>query len=154
VLVSGEREAILVDAQFGQREAQQVVEKIRASGKTLTTIYISHGDPDYYFGLETLHAAYPKPGSWPPRRPCNTSAKRRQAGLLGPQAGDNAPHATITPDVIKGHSLTLEGRKLEIVGLDGAQPDRSFVWIPRSRPWSAAWSWPATSMYGWPIRKA
>jgi glyoxylase-like metal-dependent hydrolase (beta-lactamase superfamily II) len=32
--------------------------------------------------------------------------------------------------VIKGHSLTLEGRKLDIIGLDGAQPDRSFVWIP------------------------
>ena len=31
-----------------------------ASGKQLTTIYISHGDPDYYFGLDTLTAAFPK----------------------------------------------------------------------------------------------
>ena len=46
VLVSGEKEAILVDAQFGKTQAAQVVEKIRASGKQLTTIYISHGDPD------------------------------------------------------------------------------------------------------------
>jgi glyoxylase-like metal-dependent hydrolase (beta-lactamase superfamily II) len=93
VLVSGEREAILVDAQFGQREAQQVVEKIRASGKTLTTIYISHGDPDYYFGLETLHAAYPKarivasaptvqhiresaPASWPTGAPSWATMRR------------------------------------------------------------------------------
>ena len=51
VLVSGEKEAILVDAQFGKSQTEQVVEKIRASGKQLTTIYISHGDPDYYFGL-------------------------------------------------------------------------------------------------------
>ena len=56
VLVSGEKDAILVDAQFGKAQAQQVVEKIRASGKHLTTIYISHGDPDYYFGLDTLTA--------------------------------------------------------------------------------------------------
>jgi glyoxylase-like metal-dependent hydrolase (beta-lactamase superfamily II) len=30
-----------------------------ASGKHLTTIYISHGDPDYYFGLDTLTQAFP-----------------------------------------------------------------------------------------------
>ena len=59
VLVSGDKDAILVDAQFGKAQAQQVVDKIRASGKHLTTIYISHGDPDYYFGLETLTQAFP-----------------------------------------------------------------------------------------------
>lgn len=57
VLISGDKDAILVDAQFGKAQAQQVVDKVRASGKNLTTIYISHGDPDYYFGLEN-----PDPG--------------------------------------------------------------------------------------------
>lgn len=132
VLVSGEREAILVDAQFGQREARDVVEKIRASGKKLTTIYISHGDPDYYFGLETIHAAYPDArivASAPTVKHIQESAQGKLA-YWGPKLGDNAPHATITPTVLKGKSLTLEGKKLDIIGLDGAQPDRSFVWIP------------------------
>lgn len=132
VLVSGEREAILVDAQFGQREAQQVVEKIRASGKKLTTIYISHGDPDYYFGLEAIHAAYPD-ARIVATTPTVQHIRDTAAGKLaywGPKLGDNAPRATVTPEVLKGRSLTLEGRKLEIVGLDGPQPDRSFVWIP------------------------
>ena len=132
VLVTGEREAILVDAQFGQREAQQVVDKIRASGKKLTTIYISHGDPDYYFGLEALHAAYPD-AKIVASAPTVQHIKETAAGKLaywGPKLGDNAPRATITPEVLKGKTLTLEGRKLEIVGLDGPQPDRSFVWIP------------------------
>ena len=57
-LITGEREAILVDAQFSTREAQALVERIQASGKTLTTIFISHGDPDFYFGLDTLTRAY------------------------------------------------------------------------------------------------
>ncbi len=35
------------------------MQKIGASGKHLTTIYISHGDPDYDFGLDTLTAAFP-----------------------------------------------------------------------------------------------
>lgn len=60
VIVSGQHDAILVDAQFGKAQAEQVVEKLRASGKQLTTIYISHGDPDYYFGLDTLVSAFPK----------------------------------------------------------------------------------------------
>ena len=46
-LVTGEREAILIDAQFGKSQAAKVVDMIRASGKKLSTIYISHGDPDF-----------------------------------------------------------------------------------------------------------
>ena len=42
-LISGERDVILVDAQFSTREAQELVERIQASGKNLTTIFISHG---------------------------------------------------------------------------------------------------------------
>ena len=57
VLVSGEKDAILVDAQFGKGQAEQLVQKIRASGKHLTTIYISHGDPDYYFGARSIKMA-------------------------------------------------------------------------------------------------
>ncbi|TWC69497.1 MBL fold metallo-hydrolase [Herbaspirillum sp. SJZ099] len=132
VLVSGQREAILVDAQFGKREAQQVVEKIRASGKKLTTIYISHGDPDYYFGLDTIHAAYPdaKIVATPQTVAHIRETVEGKLAYWGPKLGDNAPAATIVPEVLKGRSLTLEGRKLDIMGLDGPQPERSFVWIP------------------------
>ncbi|KAF1043493.1 MAG: hypothetical protein GAK35_02190 [Herbaspirillum frisingense] len=132
VLVSGEHEAILVDAQFGKREAQQVVEKIRASGKTLSTIYISHGDPDFYFGLETIHAAYPDARIVATAQTVEHIRQTVQGKLAywGPKLGDNAPAATIIPEVLKGRTLTLEGRKLEITGLDGPQPERSFVWIP------------------------
>jgi glyoxylase-like metal-dependent hydrolase (beta-lactamase superfamily II) len=132
VLVMGKTEAILVDAQFGKSQAEQVAQKIRASGKTLTTIYISHGDPDYYFGLETLKAAYP--GAKIVATPQTVAHIRETAAgklaFWGPKLGADAPKATIVPDVLEGSTLTLEGRKLEVIGLDGKQPDRSFVWIP------------------------
>jgi glyoxylase-like metal-dependent hydrolase (beta-lactamase superfamily II) len=48
----------------------------------------------------------------------------------GPKLGADAPKQTIVPDVLEGDSLTLEGKKLQVVGLDGPQPERSFVWIP------------------------
>ena len=132
VLVSGEKEAILVDAQFGKSQAEQVVEKIRASGKRLTTIYISHGDPDYYFGLDTLTAAFPK-AKVLASQPTVDHIKQTVEGKLafwGPKMGADVPARTIVPDVLKGDSLVLEGQKLQVLGLEGPQPDRSFVWIP------------------------
>ena len=132
VLVSGEKEAILVDAQFGKSQAEQVVAKIRASGKQLTTIYISHGDPDYYFGLDTLTAAFPK-AKVLASQPTVDHIKQTVDGKLafwGPKMGADVPARTLVPDVLKGDSLMLEGQKLQVVGLEGKQPDRSFVWIP------------------------
>ncbi|MBT2374336.1 MBL fold metallo-hydrolase [Pseudomonas fluorescens] len=132
VLVSGQKDAILVDAQFGKGQAEQLVQKIRASGKQLTTIYISHGDPDYYFGLDTLTAAFPKAKVLAPQ-PVVDHIKATAAGKLefwGPKMGADKPAKTIVPQVLVGHELTLEGQKLEVIGLDGPQPDRSFVWIP------------------------
>jgi glyoxylase-like metal-dependent hydrolase (beta-lactamase superfamily II) len=132
VLVSGERDVILVDAQFGKSQAEQVVEKIRASGKQLTTIYISHGDPDYYFGLDTLTAAFPK-AKVLASQPTVDHIKQTVDGKLafwGPKMGADVPAKTIVPDVLRGDSLILEGQKLQVVGLEGKQPDRTFVWIP------------------------
>ena len=65
----------------------------------------------------------------------------------GPKLGADAPARTVVPEVLAGNNLTLEGRKLEINGLDGAQPDRSFVWIRRCGPWRAAWSCSATCVW-------
>ncbi|MCX2899382.1 MBL fold metallo-hydrolase [Pseudomonas mandelii] len=132
VLVSGEKDAILVDAQFGKSQAEQLVQKIRASGKQLTTIYISHGDPDYYFGLDTLTAAFPK-AKVLASQPTVEHIRKTVDGKLafwGPKMGADVPAKTIVPQVLEGDSLMLEGQKLQVLGLDGKQPDRSFVWIP------------------------
>lgn len=48
----------------------------------------------------------------------------------GPKMGADKPAKTIVPQVLDGHRLTLEGQPLEVIGLDGPQPDRSFVWVP------------------------
>jgi glyoxylase-like metal-dependent hydrolase (beta-lactamase superfamily II) len=58
-LVMGATDAVLIDAQFTFADAHRVVANILASGKRLTTVYISHGDPDFYFGLEIVRQAFP-----------------------------------------------------------------------------------------------
>ncbi|MFK3823244.1 MBL fold metallo-hydrolase [Pseudomonas yamanorum] len=132
VLVSGDKDAILVDAQFGKTQAEQLVQKIRASGKRLTTIYISHGDPDYYFGLDTLTAAFPQAKVVAPQPVVDhiKATVEHKLAFWGPKLGADKPAKAVIPQVLEGHSLTLEGKQLEVIGLDGPQPDRTFVWIP------------------------
>lgn len=132
VIVSGEHDAILVDAQFGKGQAEQVVERLRKSGKQLTTIYISHGDPDYYFGLDTLTQAFPKARVVASAATVAHIRNTMDAKLAywGPQMGADKPAKLVVPQVLDGNQLKLEGQALEVVGLDGPQPDRSFVWIP------------------------
>ncbi|MCX2685690.1 MBL fold metallo-hydrolase [Pseudomonas sp. DCB_AW] len=132
VIVSGEKDAVLVDAQFGKAQAEQVVERLRAGGKRLTTIYISHGDPDYYFGLDTLTQAFPQAKVVASAATVAHIRQTMDAKLAywGPQMGADKPARLVVPAVLEGHRLTLEGQALDVVGLDGPQPDRSFVWIP------------------------
>ncbi|MDD2047926.1 MBL fold metallo-hydrolase [Pseudomonas putida] len=132
VIVSGKHDAILVDAQFGKGQAEQVLAKLRASGKQLTTIYISHGDPDYYFGLQTLTDAYPQAKVVASAATVAHIKQTMEAKLAywGPQMGADKPSKLVVPQVLEGNQLSLEGQHLEVLGLDGPQPDRSFVWIP------------------------
>src|SRR5439155_16663384 len=49
-LITGEREAMLVDAGFTRADGHRLVGEVLDSGRTLTTVFISHADPDYYWG--------------------------------------------------------------------------------------------------------
>lgn len=132
VLVKGEKDAILIDAQFSAVDAEKVVDTIKASGKNLTTIYISHGDPDYYFGLETLNKAFPDARilATPQTLAHIEATKDDKLKVWAPALGEHAPEQLIVPTALEGDTLLLEGKELKIVGLDGPTPDRTFVWIP------------------------
>lgn len=127
VIVSGDKDAVLIDAQFSRGEAVKLVERIRASGKHLTTIYISHDDPDYYFGLDVVHAAFPdaKIVATPAVIAGIEKKKAAKVAYWGPILKENAPQQVIVPQPLKGDTITLEGKTLEIKGAP-----RGYVWIP------------------------
>lgn len=135
VLISGKTEAILVDAQFQRNDAEAVVELIKQSGKTLTTIYISHGDPDFYFGLDVITAAFPAAkvlASAETQKYIKATMEPKKA-YWGPILKDNAPQQLVVPEVLQGDTLTLDGEQVKIIGLNGHDPKHSFVWIPSSK---------------------
>lgn len=132
VIVSGEREAILVDAQFQHDDALALARQIKDSGKTLRTVYISHSDPDYYFGLDVIHAAFPSAKIVATAQTVAAIKANMDAklGYWWPIMKANAPRSLVLPQVLHADHLMLEGKKIEIKGLDGASPQRSYLWIP------------------------
>ncbi|WP_431483331.1 MBL fold metallo-hydrolase [Pseudomonas solani] len=134
-LILGEHDALLVDAQFSSHEADELVKRIQASGKRLTTIFISHGDPDFYFGLDTLLRAFPeaKVLATAPTIEHIKATKDLKLAYWGPILKDGAPKTVVVPQPLKGNSLELEGQRIEVIGLDGADPAHTGLWIPSLR---------------------
>src|SRR5260370_31736297 len=59
-LISGKRDAVLVDTAITIDQNQKLVDWIAASGKNLTTIYATHGHGDHFFGGNTIQKKFPK----------------------------------------------------------------------------------------------
>ena len=128
-IVSGEKEVVLIDAQFQGNDADQLIEKIKATGKTLTTVYISHSDPDFYFGLDKIKAAFPqaKIVATPETIAAINASKEGKLAYWGPILKENAPQSVVVPQPLQGNSFMVDGQKIEV---KGPTPDRTYVWIP------------------------
>lgn len=58
-LISGERDAILVDTFLTAEQSQLLLDWVSASGKNLVAIYVTHGHGDHFFGLAPLLERFP-----------------------------------------------------------------------------------------------
>jgi glyoxylase-like metal-dependent hydrolase (beta-lactamase superfamily II) len=59
-LIYGERDAVLVDAPTIVEQAAALADWVVDSGKNLTTIYVTHGHGDHFFGIGTLQDRFPQ----------------------------------------------------------------------------------------------
>jgi len=58
-LIYGARDSVLVDAFMTVKQANALADWVAARGKNLTTIYITHGHGDHWFGVGTLLERFP-----------------------------------------------------------------------------------------------
>ena len=136
-LIYGDKDAILVDTQFVMSEAHRVAAMILESKKNLTTVYITHGHPDHYFGLAVVKQAFPNAKFV--ALPATIAAIRdgwdSRLKFWTPEFGFNLPKTgPILPDELQGTTLTLEGETIEVVGgVTGDGPNNSYLWIPSLR---------------------
>lgn len=128
-LVSGQKDAILFDAQFSLSDGQALVNMIKESQKTLTMIYITAGDPDYYFGLQPLLKAFPdvKVVSSPSIVEHINNTKDAKLEHWGPIIGDDVPTELFVPQPSEQTTFSLEGHDIEVKEMGTYQ---AYMWIP------------------------
>src|SRR5207253_9364722 len=76
-LISGERDAVLVDTPITVEQARALAKWVVASGKNLRTIYATHGHGDHFFGTSTVLERFP--GARFVARPDVIKGRRQQA---------------------------------------------------------------------------
>ncbi|KAA2243865.1 MBL fold metallo-hydrolase [Chitinophaga agrisoli] len=132
-LITGEKDAVLIDAQFTISDADKLVKIIQDTKKNLTTIYITHSHADHYFGLVQLKKAFPNAKIVALAATVADIQKKwkDQLAQWQPLFGDGITANPIIPDVLTGTTLTLENETFQITGgLQGDEAGNSYVWIP------------------------
>ncbi len=134
VLVWGATEAVLIDGGFTLPDGRALVEAIRATGRTLTAIYVSQSDPDYYFSLGPIKTAFPDARvlAAPETLAAIETSVEKKLATWGPQLGDNGPKTLadiVMPTAFSKTELLVDGQAIEIVAATGLA-NRRYLWVP------------------------
>ncbi len=134
VIVMGEKDAVLIDAQWTLSNAHRVIAEILDTGKNLTTIYLTHAHPDHYFGAGTIAEAFPN---------ARVVAVPSEADIINSQffgkveiwesviGAHNVCRKTVHVETLQEDYIELEGQRLEIISkVLGDMRYNTMVWIP------------------------
>src|SRR6202158_3962176 len=128
-LIYGERDAVLVDALLTMERPATLVEWVAASGKNLTTIYITHGHGDHFFGIGALLDRFPNAKAV--ATPDVLKVMRRQispefvASFWNARYPGQIPEQLVLPEELQGNVIDLEGHELVAVEVGHTDTDNT-----------------------------
>ena len=128
-LISGKRDAVLVDTAITIDQNQKLVDWIAASGKNLTAIYATHGHGDHFFGVNTIQKKFPKARFMATREVIAVMQKQASApvvnGYWKPRFPGQIDSTLVVADELKGGVMELEGEQLVSVPLGHTDTDNT-----------------------------
>ena len=125
-LIYGRNDAVLVDTFMTVDQSNSLADWVASKHKNLTTIYITHGHGDHWFGVGTILERFPKArvvatASTIAVMQGNASAQ----GLAAWGAGfpGQIPNNLVLAEELKGNVIDLEGQELKAVELGHTDTD-------------------------------
>jgi glyoxylase-like metal-dependent hydrolase (beta-lactamase superfamily II) len=136
VIIEGEHEVMLVDAQLTKNSAEKVLQEINATKKPLSIIYITHEHADHFLGLEVFKQAYPRV-----RIIANSAVVDRINRVYQEKIdkwskilGSGASSHVVAIEKFDGDFIEFENSKLEILkNIQGDTDQNTMLWIPEQR---------------------
>src|ERR1700719_3878881 len=136
VLLEGEQQVMLVDAQLTKTNAERVLEEIQKTKKPLSIIYITHEHADHFLGLEVFKEAYPGV-----RIIANSAVVDRINKVYQEKIdkwknilGAGATSHVVAIEKFDGNFIEFEGSKIELLkDVQGDTDENTMLWIPEQR---------------------
>ena len=132
-LVTGPSEAVLIDAQHIRTDVAALAEFIGRRAKRLTSIYVTHGHADHWYGAGELVARFPgaRVVATAPVVEYINQAEEIESQQWAAMFGERVVKPTAVPETLDGLIIGLEGHELRIVevGQGDIQPS-TVVHIP------------------------
>ena len=135
-LLYGPTEAVLVDSQYLENDVTELARRIEESGRTLTTIFITHAHADHYFGTEWLLTRFPQakavalPSVVAEIKATNEDQRKTWRQWFEGRALDN----TAIPEVLDGDTILLDGEELKVIEVGQADiAPATILWVPSLR---------------------
>ena len=126
-LIYGARDAVLVDAFMTVKQANALADWVAARGKNLTTIYITHGHGDHWFGVGTLLQRFPNARAVATSNVVKVMCQNASPEFLVKvwKAGfpDQIPDKLVVAEELKGNVIDLEGHELVAMELSHTDTD-------------------------------
>jgi glyoxylase-like metal-dependent hydrolase (beta-lactamase superfamily II) len=128
-LIYGKSDAVLVDAFMTVEQASALADWVASKRRNLTTIYITHGHGDHWFGVGTLLERFPN--ARVVATPSTVTVMRQNAPpeALGtawePAFPGQIPANLVIAKALEGPVINLEGHELIVVELGHTDTDHT-----------------------------